>query len=127
VNDIRGSYATAYVLFNLNGAETKNVGHRDHVARHADPARSVQWDMLANFEKSQGTVVSLPNALPESYVLGHVAVRQRAQRQHAGSCRRARVTGLFYLRNTAGDLLIDPTDAHRYGLHRRQVTNTRSE
>ena len=33
VNDIRGSYATGFILFNLNGAETRNTGRRADAAR----------------------------------------------------------------------------------------------
>ena len=35
VNDIRGSYATGFILFNLNGAVTRNKGVEAHAARHA--------------------------------------------------------------------------------------------
>ena len=36
VNDIRGSYATGFILFNLNGAETKKHGCRAYPSRIAD-------------------------------------------------------------------------------------------
>ena len=39
VNDIRGSYGTGFILFNLNGAETRNQGVEVTLARHADPER----------------------------------------------------------------------------------------
>ena len=38
VQNLRESYGTGFVLFNLNGASTENKGTRDHGARHAGGA-----------------------------------------------------------------------------------------
>jgi len=108
VNDIRGSYATGYILFNLNGAETRNEGLE--VSLRGTPVRTnrFSWDFLMNFDRSRGKTIALPNDLPESYVsdtwlFGNV----RAGTQKGLSTRS--LTGFFYLRNERGDLLIDPT------------------
>jgi TonB-linked SusC/RagA family outer membrane protein len=68
VNDIRGSYATGFILFNLNGAETRNQGLE--LTLRATPVlrNNFSWDILANFENAHGKTLKLPNALPESYV-----------------------------------------------------------
>ena len=108
VNDIRGSYATGYILFNLNGASTRNTG--TEVTLRGTPLMKGRfiWDFVANFEKAQGRVIALPNALPESYVSDTWLYGNVRNGTMPGLSTRS-LTGLFYLRNTAGDILIDPT------------------
>lgn len=108
VNDIRGSYGTGFILFNLNGATTRNQGVELTV--HGTPVitRDFSWDITANFDKSEGKVLSLPHELPESYnsdtwLYGNV--RNGVQ---PGMSTRA-ITGRFYERNDNGELLISPT------------------
>lgn len=108
VNDIRGSYGTGFILFNLNGAETRNTGTEIELNLTPVLTRNLTWSVNANFDRSRGVVLKLPNALPESYVsdtwlFGNVR-NGTAPNQSTRS-----LTGLFYLRNTAGDILIDPT------------------
>jgi TonB-linked SusC/RagA family outer membrane protein len=108
VNNIRGSYATGFILFNLNGASTKNAGLE--LTMNAIPVVSgnFEWDVLANFDKSKGKTLQLPNELPESYnsdswVYGNVrnGVKPGTSTQS--------LTGQFWLRNKDGKLLISPT------------------
>ena len=54
VQNIRGSYATGFVLFNLNGATTENGAPSSRCACTPIQRRDNSWDILANFEKSQG-------------------------------------------------------------------------
>jgi TonB-linked SusC/RagA family outer membrane protein len=108
VNDIRGSYGTGFILFNLNGASTRNEGLELTVRGTPMLRRGFSWEVLANFDRSRGTVIALPNELPESYnsdtwLYGNV----RAGNMPGLSTRS--MTGLFWLRNDAGELLIDPT------------------
>jgi TonB-linked SusC/RagA family outer membrane protein len=108
VNDIRGSYATGFILFNLNGAVTRNQGV-EVTLRGVPVSRSgFTWDLLANFESSKGEVLALPNALPESYVSDTWLFGNVRNGTAPGLSTRS-LTGLFYLRNTNCDLLIDPT------------------
>jgi TonB-linked SusC/RagA family outer membrane protein len=108
VNDIRGSYATGYILFNLNGAETRNQGFE--LTFRATPvlANSFSWDILANFEKAHGKTLALPHALPESYV-SDTWLFGNVRNGTAPGLSTQSLTGLFYLRNNQGKLLIDPT------------------
>jgi TonB-linked SusC/RagA family outer membrane protein len=108
VNDIRGSYATGFILFNLNGAETRNEGVE--VTVHGLPILRdrFSWEVLANFDRSRGTVLSLPNDLPESYISDTWLYGNVRNGTMPGLSTRS-LTGLFYLRNDNGDLLIDPT------------------
>jgi TonB-linked SusC/RagA family outer membrane protein len=107
VNDIRGSYATGYILFNLNGAETRNQGLE--LTLRATPVlrQGFSWDVLANFEKAHGKTLALPHALPESYV-SDTWLFGNVRNGTAPGLSTQSLTGLFYLRNNAGKLLIDP-------------------
>ena len=66
------------------------------------------WDFLANFDKARGRVLALPNALPESYVSDTWLFGDVRNGTAPGLSTRS-LTGRFYLRNTALELLIDPT------------------
>lgn len=108
VNNIRGSYATGFILFNLNGANTKNAGVELTVNAIPMIRRDFEWDVLANFDKSKGKTLSLPHDLPESYnsdswVYGNV------RNGTTPGASTMSLTGTFWLRNKQGQLLISPT------------------
>ncbi|MEO8577224.1 MAG: SusC/RagA family TonB-linked outer membrane protein [Gemmatimonadales bacterium] len=108
VNDIRGSYATGFILFNLNGAVTRNTGLELTVRGTPLQRGNFSWDFLANYERARGKVLALPNALPESYVSDTWLFGNVRNGTAPGLSTRS-LTGLFYLRNQQGKLLIDPT------------------
>ena len=109
VNDIRGSYASGYILFNLNGGKTKNEGIELTLRGTPIQSKNFTWDVLANFETARGTVVSLPNSLPESYVSDTWLYGNVRNGNSPGFSTRS-LTGFFYLRNNNGDVLINPAD-----------------
>ncbi len=114
VNDIRGSYGTGFILFNLNGAATRNKGVE--VTLRGTPIQSsgFSWDFQANYAHERGIVVSLPHLLPESYVSDTWLYGNVRNGTQPGLSTMS-LTGLFYLRDTVkgspayGQLLIDPT------------------
>ncbi|MBC8087660.1 MAG: SusC/RagA family TonB-linked outer membrane protein [Phycisphaerae bacterium] len=108
VNDIRGSYASGFILFNLNGAVTRNEGWEVTLRGTPKQTRSFSWDFLANFDRSRGRTLELPNALPESYVSDTWLFGNVRNGTAPGQSTRS-LTGQFYLRNNEGKLLIDPT------------------
>ncbi|MEO7996383.1 MAG: SusC/RagA family TonB-linked outer membrane protein [Gemmatimonadaceae bacterium] len=108
VNDIRGSYATGFVLFNLNGAVTRNTGTEITLNLSPLVTRNFSWNVTANFDRSRGVVLKLPNALPETYVSDTWLFGNVRNGTLPGQSTRS-LTGNFYLRNKAGTLLIDPT------------------
>jgi TonB-linked SusC/RagA family outer membrane protein len=114
VNDIRGSYATGYILFNLNGAATRNKGVEITLRGTPIQTSGFSWDFLANYSRERGRVVSLPHALPESYVSDTWLYGNVRNGTMPGMSTMS-LTGLFYLRDTVkgspafGELLIDPT------------------
>jgi len=107
VNDIRGSYGTGFILFNLNGAETRNTGLELTVRGTPMIRDAFSWDFQANLTKAKGRVLALPNALPESYV-SDTWLYGNVRNGTAPGLSTMSLTGLFYLRNDAGELLIDP-------------------
>jgi TonB-linked SusC/RagA family outer membrane protein len=109
VNDIRGSYATGFILFNLNGAETRNEGLELTVSGTPVLTSDFSWDVFANFGKARGTVISLPRDLPESYVSDTWLYGNVRNGVKPGLSTMA-LTGYFYLRNKNGDLLINPAN-----------------
>jgi TonB-linked SusC/RagA family outer membrane protein len=114
VNDIRGSYGTGFVLFNLNGATTENHGYEVTLRGTPVIRRDFTWDVMANFTWARGKVVSLPHALPESYV-SDTWLYGNVRNGTMPGLSTMSLTGLFYLRDTSsasghkGALLIDPT------------------
>ncbi len=107
VNDIRGSYGTGFILFNLNGAVTRNTGVEATLRLTPLLRRDLSWDVIANFDRSRGKVLELPNELPESYVSDTWLYGNVRNGTKPGMSTRS-LTGRFYLRNDAGDILIDP-------------------
>lgn len=108
VNDIRSSYATGFILLNLNGGSTRNQGIELTLRGNPVKTKDFNWDVLANFESARGKVLSLPNALPESYVSDTWLYANVRNGNTPGNSTRS-LTGLFYLRNSQGQLLINPT------------------
>jgi TonB-linked SusC/RagA family outer membrane protein len=107
VQNIRGSYGTGFVLFNMNGATTRN--HGLEVSLRGTPIRTqdFSWDILANFDRARGKVISLPRDLPESYVSDTWLYGNVRDGQSPGMSTMA-LTGMFLERNDKGQLLIDP-------------------
>jgi len=108
VQNLRESYGTGFILFNLNGASTENRGVEVSVRGTPMQRRDYSWDFLVNFAKAKGKTVSLPNALPESYVSDTWLYGNVRNGTEPGLSTMS-LTGLFYLRNKNGQLEIDPT------------------
>ena len=107
VNDIRGSYATGFILLNLNGAKTRNEGLEITLRGNPIMNQNFNWNVLANFESANGKVLALPNSLPESYVSDTWLYGNVRNGNMPGLSTRS-LTGLFYRRNDAGQILISP-------------------
>ena len=108
VDNIRGSYGTGFVLFNLNGAVTRNSGLELTLRGTPLLRESFSWDVLANFDRSHGKVLELPHELPEAYnsdtwLYGNI------RNGTAPGLSTQSLTGTFYLRNKTGEILISPT------------------
>jgi len=108
VNDIRGPYPSGFILFNFNGASTRNNGVE--LSLRGVPVRQgdFSWDFLANFDHHHGMVLGLPRNLPESYVSDTQLIGNVRNGASPGYSTES-LTGLFYLRNDKGDILVDPS------------------
>jgi len=107
VQNIRGSYATGFILFNLNGATTQNNGVELTVRGTPIQRRDFSWDFVANYDHHHGKVLSLPHDLPESYV-SDTWLYGNVRSGTAPGLSTESLTGYFFLRNKDGQLLIDP-------------------
>jgi TonB-linked SusC/RagA family outer membrane protein len=111
VNDIRGSYGTGFILFNLNGAVTRNQGVEISLRGTPVVRENFSWNVLANYEHSKGRVLELPHALPESYVSDTWLIGNVRNGVAPGMSTMS-LTGWYYLRDTvpgSHKILIDPT------------------
>jgi TonB-linked SusC/RagA family outer membrane protein len=108
VDNIRGSYGTGFVLFNLNGAVTRNQGLELTLRGTPLLRENLSWDILANFDRSRGKVLELPHELPEAYNSDTWLYGNVRNGTAPGMSTRS-LTGRFYLRNKNGDILINPT------------------
>ena len=108
VQNLRESYGTGFILFNLNGASTENKGTEISLRGTPVLRSNFSWDFIANFARARGKTVSLPNALPESYVSDTWLYGNVRNGTQPGLSTMS-LTGLFYLRNNQGQVLIDPT------------------
>ena len=107
VNDIRGSYGTGFILFNLNGASTRSRGLELTVRGSPILKPAFSWDVELNWNSAGSIVTGLPGSLPESYVSDTWLYGNVRNGVKTGLSTMA-LTGFFYLRNDRGDLLIDP-------------------
>ena len=111
VNDIRGSYGTGFILFNLNGAVTRNQGVEISLRGTPISRDNFSWDFLANYDHATGKVLELPHALPESYVSDTWLIGNVRNGVAPGMSTMS-LTGWYYLRDTVTgrhQILIDPT------------------
>jgi TonB-linked SusC/RagA family outer membrane protein len=108
VQNIRESYATGFILFNLNGATTENSGLEFTARATPIEHRDFAWDIGANFTHARGKTLSLPNSLPESYNSDTWLYGNVRNGTEPGLSTMS-LTGNFYARNKDCQLLIDPT------------------
>jgi TonB-linked SusC/RagA family outer membrane protein len=108
VDNVRGSYATGFILFNLNGATTRAEGLELTLRGIPVQRQNATWEVIANFDRARAKVLSLPFGVPESYnsdtwLYGNV------RNGTMPGLSTMSLTGFFYLRNKDGKLLISPT------------------
>ena len=108
VNDIRGSYGTGFILFNLNGASTRSRGFEMTVRATPVTKREFSWDIVGNWTSAGSIVTKLAHDLPESYVSDTWLYGNVRNGTQVGLSTMS-LTGFFYLRNNQGKLLIDPS------------------
>src|SRR5207302_5524067 len=108
VNNVRGSYGTGFILFNLNGASTRSRGLELTVRATPVLKPTFSWDVVANWTSAGQIVTGLPRNIPESYV-SDTWLYGNVRNGTMPGLSTMSLTGLFYLRNKDCKLLIDPT------------------
>jgi TonB-linked SusC/RagA family outer membrane protein len=122
----RLSYGTGFILGLLNGGTFTNSGYEISLTGAPIRTTNFSWDILVNFTKIKTTVDNLPAAVSEYYNSDtwlYANARASAfvnnlqtyypttnldyNQRGAGSA--TAIGGYSYLRNNAGDILINPT------------------
>ena len=104
----RGSYATGFVLMNLNGATTRTSGYEFTLRGTPWMSKGLTWDVVANWMQARAITVSLPFGYPE-YYNSDTWLYNNVRNGTAAGMSMMSLTGLFYLHNNKGQLLISPT------------------
>jgi len=108
VTGFRMSYATGFVLNNMNVGTFNTWGWEGHVDMDVIRTNDLRWNVGVNLSHTNSEVVDLPENLTEYY---------NAYTWNSGNIRNGvmkgspitTVTGRAYERNDAGQILIDPT------------------
>lgn len=104
----RASYGTGYVLNTLNIGTTRNKGIEVSLNTPVLAKRDFTWDMRINFNKMWNKVIELPSNVPEVYMSDTWPyLNARGGLVEGGPT--TSITAFGYQRNTAGQILIDPT------------------
>lgn len=109
VENFRASYGTGFVLNTLNVGSNRNTGIE--IAMDAVPVqtRDFRWSTRFNFNRMRNEVTSLPANVPEFYISDTWFISSANIRGGlvVGGPTTA-ITGFGYLRNQAGDIIINP-------------------
>lgn len=108
IGGIRSSYATQFILSQINGGVNKNWGYEVMINAKPIVKQNFTWGITANFAAQRNVLVSLPNNLPDTY---------NSDSAIYGDVRSASVPGLsitsftsrFWLKNKDGEILINPS------------------
>jgi TonB-linked SusC/RagA family outer membrane protein len=104
---VRLSYGTGFVLQNFNGGKVSASGIEAVLTVVPIKSKDFDWTSIFNFGKGQSKVVSFPAALPEFYVSDSWPYgNARASVFPDGNM--STIAGFTYLRNTKGDIIINP-------------------
>jgi len=108
VTGFRMSYATGFVLNNMNVGTFNTWGWEGHADVDVIRTPDIRWNVGFNVSHTNSEVVYLPDNLVEfynAYTWNSGNIRNGVMRGHPIST----VTGRAYERNSKGQILIDPT------------------
>ncbi len=107
----RGQYATGFILFTANAASLRNEGVEVTLNLNPLRRRDFNWDLTFNFARMWSEVLTLPESIginndfynSDTYITN---VRGGLVRGYSTGT----ITGNQYLRNNAGQILINPAN-----------------
>jgi TonB-linked SusC/RagA family outer membrane protein len=107
LKNMRLSYGTGFVVTSANFGDLKNEGLE--ITLTATPLRTdnFSWDVSANFSKTRSELLNLPSVISEYYVSDTWLYGNVRGGVTVGNPLTT-LTGVDYLRNNAGQPLIDP-------------------
>lgn len=105
---VRTSYGTGFILNTLNLSSTRNQGVEISTNYKIFNRKDLTWNFGLNFTKSWNKLLTLPDNLPEFYISDTwLYGNARAGLRRGGPT--TSITSVGYLRNNAGQVLIEPT------------------
>ena len=108
INNMRLSYGTGFVLTAMNFGSLENQGLEITLSGAPIKTDKFTWDMLLNFTKTDSELKSLPSNLSEYYTSDTWTYGNVRGGTKVGYPLTS-LTGYTYLRNTAGQILINPS------------------
>lgn len=103
---VRLSYGTGFILSTLNVADTRNKGMELIVTGQPIKTKTFKWDITVNMAGTRNEVLNLPSNIPE-YYNSDTWLDAFRNGLVPGSTTTS-LTGQDYLRNSKGQILIDP-------------------
>lgn len=109
LRNMRLSYGTGFVLTSANFGDLKNEGLE--VTLNAAPIKTTNfsWDLNLNFNKTRSELLNLPTQVVE-YYLSDTWLYQNVRGGVKVGEELTTITAQDYLRNNAGQILIDPSN-----------------
>lgn len=107
---VRLSYGTGFILNTSNISDTKNTGHEIMLGLVPVKNKVVTWRVNLNFNTMTNKVTRIPDNIPEFYNSDTWLGNFRAGLTRNGTI--TQLTGQDYLKNTAGQILIDPSTGY---------------
>lgn len=104
---VRLSYGTGFVLQNFNGGKVSSEGIEAVLTVVPVKSKDFEWATIFNFGKGSTKVVRFPATLPEYYV-SDTWLYGNARASVFPDGNMSTIAGYTYLRNTKGDILINP-------------------
>ncbi|MBB5441293.1 TonB-linked SusC/RagA family outer membrane protein [Pedobacter sp. AK017] len=102
----RTSYATGYVLRMLNGGKVRNQGVEIQLTGTPIQKQDFDWNIIFNFARNRGVVLSIADELPELYDSDTWAIGARSAVFPGKST--MSLSGVSLDKNNKGQVLIDP-------------------
>jgi TonB-linked SusC/RagA family outer membrane protein len=106
----RQSYATGFILNTTNAATTRNQGIEIVTDIVPLKRRDFSWNVRFNFNKMWSKVLKLPTAIQAELYIADTWLYGNARGGLSLNGSTTTITGYHYMRNNAGDILINPAN-----------------
>lgn len=109
VQNFRASYGTGFVLNTQNAGSLRNEGVELTVGINPIRKKDFSWNIQFNFNKMWSKVLTLPQSIAYEYYLADTWIYGNARGGLIRGRSTGTITGYGYLRNNAGQILINPS------------------